>query len=337
MVRGHRSLDPSSEKDTQTENEVLCAKAELPETVTEIDLGVSFTVHENCHSTGQAYATPVQRRRRVEVSEKNVSGEWNAWLDHDAVEACCRERIPRERIIRSPWVLTVKADGTHKAQLCPIGFFDPDFTKVHRDAPTLSAVAEHLLLQLCASKQWRTESLDVRTTSFAGDDMDRNMYKDVPADLRKELHSSHSLIIVSTIFPAPTGRTFMVCLGFTWTIWSVAVTLHVLKLSSNCARFFSLRLRGRRELHVSMTVNKVILKSQLMTDLRLRFLPVKTETLQRVMCQDAARCVRPGDLSQSGTVLMLASKEIVTGAIAGVSFRMVISTNQPCFSQQLGR
>ena len=42
-----------------------------------------------------------------------------------------------------------------------------------------------------------------------------------------------------------------------------------------------------------MTLNKVHRKSHWMTDLRLRFPPVKTEELQWMVCQDAGWCNGP--------------------------------------------
>ena len=116
------------------------------------------------------------------LMSKAKAREWSAWLDTDAVEACRREGIPRERIIGSRDVLTVMPDGTR--------YFDPDVTKVIRDAHTLSAVAEHLLIQLCTSEGWWVGSLDVRTAFLAGDNMDRNLYMQVPSTFRKELKLS---------------------------------------------------------------------------------------------------------------------------------------------------
>ena len=59
----------------------------------------------------------------------------------------------------------------------------------------MSAVAEHLLLQLCASKKVERGSLDVRTAFLTGDYVDRSQCMETPADLRKELHLASNEVL----------------------------------------------------------------------------------------------------------------------------------------------
>ena len=68
------------------------------------------------------------------------------------------------------------------------GHLDPDLTKVDRDAPTVSAVAEQF-------QGWHVGSLDVRTALLAGDHLDRNLCVEVPVDLWKEVRLASNEIL----------------------------------------------------------------------------------------------------------------------------------------------
>ena len=149
---------PLHEDNVANNPDVFCIETVSSTTVTEIDLGISFNVQEHRRMAGQASVTSVQRQRRVEVFEREMSvaervlmlkakaREWNALLDNDAVEACHREGIPLGRIMRCRWGF--HSDTGRNA----IGYLDPDSTKFDRDAQTMSAVVEQLLVQLCASE-----------------------------------------------------------------------------------------------------------------------------------------------------------------------------------------
>lgn len=175
--------------------------------VLEIDLGIELEEGQSKSDTEALegiYVTSAARKRKVEIRERDLTErdqalfkeaklrEWQQWLNHDVIAAASRQGVPKQRIIRARWVLSVKRSGEHKARLVLVGFTDPDLHKLDRDAPTLSQLCEHLVIQQCASRRWHLKSWDVRTAFLSGDFEDRALYMDVPADLRRYLDLSSS-------------------------------------------------------------------------------------------------------------------------------------------------
>ena len=76
------------------------------------------------------------------------------------------------RIMPMRWVLTWKeAEGETKAKarLVVKCFTDPDLTTVRAEAPTLSRMGRHMLLQLGASLKMTFEVGNVKTAFLQGD------------------------------------------------------------------------------------------------------------------------------------------------------------------------
>jgi len=114
-----------------------------------------------------AYVVSEAKKKRAEVSWRRASPEERAlfdtakqkeiqcWLDHDVLEACLRQGVPLQRILRMRWVLSYKADGSAKARLVVLGFEDPDLTDLARDSPTLTRSGLRTLLAIFASRRFR--------------------------------------------------------------------------------------------------------------------------------------------------------------------------------------
>ena len=101
------------------------------------------------------------------------------------------------------WILTWKEapEGTKaKARLVAKGFTDPDLLTIRAEAPTLSKVGRHLLLQLICSNKFKAESGDVSTAFLQGDkgEQDRDVYLEPTADLRTRLGIDRNSILKLT-------------------------------------------------------------------------------------------------------------------------------------------
>ena len=106
-------------------------------------------------------------RRKTEVSLKNLIAakrkvmeeakdkEVDQWISNAVFKIVRKSGVPLSRIMAMRWILTWKEapEGTKaKARLVAKGFTDPDLLTIRAEAPTLSKIGRHLLLQLnCSS------------------------------------------------------------------------------------------------------------------------------------------------------------------------------------------
>ena len=80
------------------------------------------------------------------------------------------------------------------------GFPDPDLLTIRAEAPPLSKVGRHLLLQLTCSSKFKIEVGDVSTAFLQGDkkEQDRDVYLEPTADLRSRLGIDKDFILKLT-------------------------------------------------------------------------------------------------------------------------------------------
>ena len=81
-------------------------------------------------------------------------------------------------------------EGTKaKARLVAKGFTDPDLLTIRAEAPTLSKIGRHCLIQIACSHKFKLEVGDVSTTFLQGDkeEQNRDVYLEPTADLRQRL------------------------------------------------------------------------------------------------------------------------------------------------------
>ena len=152
----------------------------------------------------EAFATSKAAKRKVEVTERKLSGEeralfrkakakeWNSFVDNKVVEIASRAGIDPSRIIGSRWVLTWKVsegEKVPKARLVLLGYQDPDLGEYARASPTLTRLGRHVVLQVAAQEGWSLFSLDAKNAFLAGELSSRTkaLYMSVPKDLLEML------------------------------------------------------------------------------------------------------------------------------------------------------
>merc|ERR1712026_164632 len=94
------------------------------------------------------------------------------WISNSVFKIVRRAGIPIKRIMAMRWILTWKQapEGTKaKAPLVAKGFTDPDLLTIRAEAPTLSKIGRHCLLQLACSQQFKIEVGDGSTALLQGD------------------------------------------------------------------------------------------------------------------------------------------------------------------------
>ena len=101
--------------------------------------------------------------------------------------------VPITRIMAMRWILTWKEapEGTKaKARLVAKGFTDPDLLTIRAEAPTLSNIGRHCLLQLACSHKFKLEVGDVSTAFLQGDKKEQN--RDVNLEPTADLRTSET-------------------------------------------------------------------------------------------------------------------------------------------------
>ena len=119
-----------------------------------------------------------QKKETVEVSLRNCNAderrqveeakdkETDQWVSNSVFKIVRRSGVPIKRIMAMRWILTWKEapEGTKaKARLVAKGFTDPDFLTTRAEAPTLSKIGRHCLLQMACSHKMKIEVGDVST------------------------------------------------------------------------------------------------------------------------------------------------------------------------------
>ena len=106
---------------------------------------------------------PKADRRKFEEAQTN---EMDQWVENAVFSIARRAGVPVDRIMCMRWILTWKdapENSVAKARLVINGFTDPDLTTIRAEAPTLSKLGRHLLLQMGASHGFQFEMGDVKT------------------------------------------------------------------------------------------------------------------------------------------------------------------------------
>ena len=132
--------------------------------------------------------TTEERKLMEEAKDKEV----DQWISNAVFKIVRRIGVPLTRIMAMRWILTWKEapEGTKaKARLVAKGFTDPDLLTIRAEAPTLSKIGRHCLLQLACSHTFKLEVGDVSTAFLQGDknEQDRDVYLEPTADLRTRL------------------------------------------------------------------------------------------------------------------------------------------------------
>ncbi len=158
-------------------------------------------------------------RRKTEVTIRNLTAEErklmdeakdkevDQWISNSVFKIVRRAGVPMKRIMAMRLILTWKEapEGTKaKARLVAKGFTDPDVLTIRVEAPTLSKIGRHCLLQLASSSKFKLEVGDVSTAFLQGDkkEQDRYVYLEPTADLRQRLNitKDHILKLTGSVY-----------------------------------------------------------------------------------------------------------------------------------------
>ena len=91
--------------------------------------------------------SPAEKQQFLQAKDK----ELDQWISHAVFKVAKRAGVPTSRIMPMRWVLVWKTtpDETKaRARVVGKGFTDPDLIKLRAEAPTLSKMGRHLLLEL---------------------------------------------------------------------------------------------------------------------------------------------------------------------------------------------
>ena len=129
--------------------------------------------------------------------------EVDQWISNSVFKIVRRAGIPIKRIMAMRWILTWKEapEGTKaKARLVAKGFTDPDLLTIRAEAPTLSKIGRHCLIQMGCSHKFKFEVGDVSTAFLQGDkeEQNRDVYLEPTADLRQRLNIGKESILKLT-------------------------------------------------------------------------------------------------------------------------------------------
>ena len=135
--------------------------------------------------------------------ERAKDKEVDQWISNSVFKIVRKSGIPLARIMAMRWILTWKEvpEGTKaKARLVAKGFTDPDLLTIRSEAPTLSKIGRHCLLQLNCSNKFKIEAGDVSTALLQGDkkEQDRDVYLEPTAGLRTRLGIDKNFILKLT-------------------------------------------------------------------------------------------------------------------------------------------
>ena len=100
---------------------------------------------------------------------KQKTKKWTSVFSNAVFKIVRRTGVPITRIMAMRWILTWKEapEGTTaKARLVAKGFTDPDLLTIRAEAPALSKIGRHCLLQLACSHTFKLEVGDVSTAFF---------------------------------------------------------------------------------------------------------------------------------------------------------------------------
>ena len=154
-------------------------------------------------------------RRKTEVSLRDLTAaerklmeaakdkEVDQWISNSVFKIVRRAGVPIKRIKAMRWTLTWKEapEGTKaKARLVAKGFTDPDLLTIRAEAPTLSKIGRHCVLQMACSHKFKIEVGDVSTAFLQCDteEQSRDVYLEPTADLRQRLNIGKESILKFT-------------------------------------------------------------------------------------------------------------------------------------------
>ena len=144
-------------------------------------------------------------KRKTEVSIRNLNAEErklmeaakdkevDQWISNSVFKIVRRAGIPIKRIMAMRWILTWKEAPEctkARARLVAKGFTDLDLLTIRAEAPTLSKIGRHCLIQMACSHNMKIEVGDVSAAFLQGykEENDRDVYLEPTVDLCTRLN-----------------------------------------------------------------------------------------------------------------------------------------------------
>ena len=126
--------------------------------------------------------------------------ETDQWISNSVFKIVRRAGVLVKRIMAMRWILAWKEslEGTNaKSRLVAKWFTDPDLLTIRAEAPTLSKIGRHCLIQMACSRKMKVEVGDVSTAFLQGDkeENDRDVYLGPIVDLRTRLNIGKESIL----------------------------------------------------------------------------------------------------------------------------------------------
>ncbi|CAJ1386889.1 unnamed protein product [Effrenium voratum] len=101
---------------------------------------------------------------RIEDFRKAKEAEVTQWVRSAACRAVEGGRlIPKDRVMKMRWVLTVKGSGAAKARIVIVGFTDPDLACLPKASPTMSRRSRQLMATMAATAGWSQLKCDAKS------------------------------------------------------------------------------------------------------------------------------------------------------------------------------
>ena len=101
---------------------------------------------------------------RIEDFRKAKEAEVTQWVRSAACRAVEGGRlIPKDRVMKMRWVLTVKGSGAAKARIVIVGFTDPDLASLPKASPTMSRRSRQLMATMAATAGWSQLKCDAKS------------------------------------------------------------------------------------------------------------------------------------------------------------------------------
>ena len=161
-----------------------------------IDPNEPFSIFHTVIHPSRHHLPPILDAKEAEVKNHQKFGTFSmVKLDSLTPEQ-------QTKIIPAVWAVVWKGSqtsGKYKGRLCARGDKEPNVDSIRTDAPTASKDSIRLLLTLAASMGWKLHSLDFQAAFCQGKTLERELYLNPPADLRKQ-NPGYVLKVIKAIY-----------------------------------------------------------------------------------------------------------------------------------------
>ena len=195
----YRVVDQKGKKSVLDFNEIVWdykANSNMFVKQARIDPESPFTVLHTIIHPSRHHLPPILEAKESEVKNHQKFGTF----EKVALDSLTPEQ--QKKIIPAVWAVVWKGSdtaGKYKARLCARGDKEPNVESIRTDAPTASKDSIRILLSLAASMGWKLHSLDFQAAFCQGKDIERELYLNPPADIRRQ-NPGYVLKVIKRIY-----------------------------------------------------------------------------------------------------------------------------------------